>query len=182
MKLKSKTLEMTMVALGAALIIVMAQLVIPMPSGVPMTLQTFAITLIAIVLGPRLSTYSTLIYLLLGAIGLPVFAGMKGGIQVLAGPTGGFLWSFPLMALLIGLGAQYIREKKWLFLALLVAGTLANYAVGIMAFMVITGASFWPAFMACFVPFIPTTIIKAVMAIVIGIPIRKALKDYGGKQ
>ena len=77
--------------LFAAVIAVMAQISIPMPLGVPMTMQTFAITLAAVVLGSKLSAIATLVYLLLGAVGVPVLANFSGGIDKFVGPTGGFL-------------------------------------------------------------------------------------------
>ena len=83
--------------LFAAVISIMAQISIPMPGGVPMTMQTFAITLAAVVLGAKLSTVSSVIYLLLGAVGVPVLANFSGGFDKFIGPTGGFLISFPLM-------------------------------------------------------------------------------------
>ena len=81
--------------LFAAVIAVMAQISIPMPLGVPMTMQTFAITLAAVVLGSKLSAIATLVYLLLGAVGVPVRANFSGGIDKFVGPTGGFLISSP---------------------------------------------------------------------------------------
>ena len=92
--------------LFAAVIAVMAQISIPMPLGVPMTMQTFAITLAAVVLGSKLSAIATLVYLLLGAVGVPVLANFSGGIDKFVGPTGGFLISFPIMAYIIGLGVE----------------------------------------------------------------------------
>ena len=70
--------------LFAAVIAIMAQISIPMPGGVPMTMQTFAVTLAAIVLGAKLSTVSTVIYLILGAAGVPVLAGFTGGLESLS--------------------------------------------------------------------------------------------------
>ena len=93
--------------LFAAVIAVMAQISIPMPLGVPMTMQTFAITLAAVVLGSRLSAIATLVYLALGAVGVPVLANFSGGFDKFVGPTGGFLISFPLMAYIIGLGVEH---------------------------------------------------------------------------
>ena len=92
--------------LFAAVIAVTAQISIPMPLGVPMTMQTFAIALAAVVLGSKLSAIATLVYLLLGAVGVPVLANFSGGIDKFVGPTGGFLISFPIMAYIIGLGVS----------------------------------------------------------------------------
>lgn len=98
--------------LFAAVIAIMAQISIPMPGGVPMTMQTFAVTLAAIVLGAKLSTVSTVIYLILGAAGVPVLAGFTGGLAKFVGPTGGFLISFPLMAFVIGWGVEHRGRSR----------------------------------------------------------------------
>ena len=98
--------------LFAAVIAVMAQISIPMPLGVPMTMQTFAITLAAVVLGSKLSAMASLVYLILGAVGVPVLASFSGGIDKFVGPTGGFLISFPLMAYIIGLGVEHRNAFK----------------------------------------------------------------------
>lgn len=87
--------EICYTGLFAAVIAVMAQISIPMPLGVPMTMQTFAITLAAVVLGSKLSAMASLVYLILGAVGVPVLASFSGGIDKFVGPTGGFLISFP---------------------------------------------------------------------------------------
>src|SRR5690625_1189361 len=81
---------MIVTALFAAIISVLAQVVIPLPFGVPITGQTLAIGLAATILGSRLGTTSTLLYLMIGAIGMPVFAQFTGGLGILIGPTGGF--------------------------------------------------------------------------------------------
>ena len=94
-KSKMSVRDICYAGLFAAVIAVMAQISIPMPMGVPMTMQTFAITLAAVVLGSKLSTISSLIYIIMGAVGLPVLANFSGGFDKFVGPTGGFLISFP---------------------------------------------------------------------------------------
>lgn len=163
------------IALMTALMAVMAQISIPMPLGVPMTMQTFGVTLAAIVLGSRRSTITMVIYLLLGAVGVPVFANFGGGLQKLVGPTGGFLISFPLMAYIIGKGAE-LHEKKGYFVFMLILGTVSNYVVGVAMFCILMKASIATGFTACVLPFIPTAIIKAVLAAVLGLQIQKRLR------
>ena len=87
-KSKFSIQEICYVGLFTAVIAVMAQISIPMPMGVPMTMQTFAITLAAVVLGAKLSTISCVVYLLLGAVGVPVLANFSGGFDKFVGPTG----------------------------------------------------------------------------------------------
>ncbi len=163
------------IALCTAVIAIMAQISIPMPMGVPMTMQTFAITLAAIVLGSKKGGISALVYVLLGAVGLPVLAGFSGGIQYFAGPTGGFLISFPFMAYIIGLGVDRFRDKKGGFILCLIAGTLINYIIGVLMFCILMDSSAITAITACVLPFIPTAIIKAALASIIGLKIRGRL-------
>lgn len=98
--------------LFAAIIAVLTLVTIPMPSGVPITLQTFAVALCGYSLGCAKGTAATFVYVALGAVGLPVFSGMKGGFSVLVGPTGGYIYGFVGMAALCGLGAYLFETYK----------------------------------------------------------------------
>ncbi len=173
------TRNMCYVGLMTAVIAIMAQISIPMPESVPMTMQTFAITLAAVVLGAKLSTISTTIYVLLGAVGLPVLAGFTGGISKFVGPTGGFLISFPIMAFIIGYAVDHRIAFRGAFVVGLILGTVVNYVVGVAIFCVLTNSSVMVGFTACVLPFIPTAIIKAILASVIGFAIRKRLRVMG---
>jgi biotin transport system substrate-specific component len=172
---KFSTREICYIGLFTAVIAVMAQISIPMPMGVPMTMQTFAITLAAVVLGSRLSACSTLIYLFLGAVGVPVLAGFTGGIDKFVGPTGGFLISFPIMAFIIGFGVEHRNAFKGEYTLMLILGTVINYVVGVALFCFVTKGSVLTGITACVLPFIPTAVIKAVLASVIGFAVRKGV-------
>ena len=163
------------IALCTAVIAIMAQISIPMPLGVPMTMQTFAITLAAVVLGSKKGCISTLIYVLMGAVGIPVYAGFAGGFQHIAGPTGGFIISFPVMAFIIGLGVDKFRNVKGGFLICLILGTLINYVIGVLMFCLLTQSPVSVGISACVLPFIPTAIIKAALASILGLKIRERL-------
>jgi biotin transport system substrate-specific component len=167
---KLNTRDICFIAIFTALTVVMAQISIPMPLGVPITMQTFAISIAGILLGPRKGFISALVYVLMGAIGVPVFAQFSGGLGIVIGPTGGFILSFPLMAWMIGLGAQ-TENKVYLALGLL-AGTVTNFVCGMVMFSAITGNGLGVAFTACVLPFIPTTILKLAAAGVVGLKIR----------
>ncbi len=160
--------ELCIIGLTTALICVIAPFSLPMPLGVPMTLQSFIITLMAIVLGAKRGATATLIYILLGAFGLPVFSNFTGGWQCLIGPTGGFILSFPIMAYVIGLGSS-------LWLGIL-AGTVINFVCGVAMFCLVTESSLLIGFTTCVLPFIPLTIIKWILAYIIGINIRKRIQ------
>jgi biotin transport system substrate-specific component len=167
---KMNTRDISFIALFTALTVVLAQISIPMPYGVPMTMQTFAISLAGILLGAKKGFFSALLYVLLGAIGVPVFAGLSGGLGIVLGPTGGFILSFPLMAWIIGLGAQ--TENKFYLALGLLFGTVVNYICGMAMFSLITSKGLDIAFTACVLPFIPTTIVKLIVSGVVGLRIR----------
>ena len=171
-----KTFDLCMIGVITAVIVIMAQISIPMPLGVPMTMQTFAITLAGIVLGSKKGAITSLIYILLGAIGVPVFANFNGGYQLLVGPTGGFIISFPIMAYIIGLGIEYKNRFKGCFTICLILGTCINYLFGVIMFCFLMHSTPWVAFTACVLPFIPTAVIKAVLASILGLSLRKRIQ------
>ncbi|MDR0886111.1 MAG: biotin transporter BioY [Clostridiales Family XIII bacterium] len=168
---KFNTKDLTLIALFAAFTVVMAQLAIPLPGGVPITLQTFAVLLAGIVLGSKRGAIAILIYLLLGAIGLPVFANFHGGIGELFGSTGGFLLTFPIMALIVGLASN--TKNVFLIAIAMVVASLVNFIAGTAMFMIMTNINLTLSLSYCVIPFIPGTIIKCVAAGVIGFALKK---------
>ena len=128
---------MTRVALMAAVTAVAAQIAIPLPfSPVPFTLQVQAVVLSGLLLGSRHGALAQAIYVLVGAVGVPVFAGFKGGLGVIFGPTGGYLVSYPLAAAVAGLAAYAVARsssrRRALTLSFLcgVAALAVIYAIG----------------------------------------------------
>ena len=184
MKLSIK--DMCYIAVSTALICVVSQISIPMPAGVPMTLQTLIIPLVAAIIGTKRGTISTVLYVLLGAVGVPVFAGMTGGFEIVAGMTGGFIVSFPILALCAGLGYTFAgkSEKKGapfytVFVLGLVVGAAINYVFGTIWFSIFTGNSFGYSFAVCVTPFIVTSIIKIALVAIITPVIRGAMVISG---
>ena len=171
-------LDLCHIALFAALFCVLSPIAVPMPLGVSMTLQTLIIPLAGVVLGLKKGTAATIAYILIGAVGMPVFSGYQGGFAVIAGPTGGFILSFPLMSLTAGLGAKFGTGKKnivWLTLSITV-GTVINYLCGMLWFAYVTANTLQFAFYACVFPFLPLTLVKIVLACALGITLKRALK------
>ena len=171
------TRDLCFISIFAAVIAVLAQVSIPMPSGVPLTLQTFAISLAGIILGAKRGTIATIIYVLLGVIGAPVFANLTGGLNILLGPTGGFIFSFPILAFAAGMWANK-EGKIWLPLGLIIGVTL-NYICGIIMFSIVMSSSLAIAFTVCVLPYIPTDIVKIVLSAVLGLRIKRLLKSAG---
>lgn len=174
-KSKLSIQDIVMVGLCTAIIAILAQITLPMPSGVPLTFQTFAIILTAIILGAKNGALASFLYVFLGAIGVPVLAGFVGGFQYLVGPTGGFLWSFPLMAFLVGLGGECFRRSRIIFLLLLVSGTVINYAMGVLVFCLVAQSNLLTGITVCVLPFIPTSLIQIVLAVGIGLKLKERL-------
>jgi biotin transport system substrate-specific component len=156
--------SMIYAALFGALTAIGAFIVIPL-QPVPITLQSLFTCLAGILLGSSVGAMSQIVYVLLGIIGLPVFAGGKAGIGVLLGPTGGYLLGFIAAALVIG---QIVRMKRnpgllWLILAL-VAGNLAIYLLGITQLILTTHLSVYQALIIGLLPFLPGDIFKLAAA------------------
>lgn len=171
----SKKLNVMMTtALFAAIIAVLAQITIPLPL-VPITGQTLAIGLAATILGAKYGTLSVLIYLIMGAIGLPVFAQMSGGLGILFGPTGGFLIAFIPTAFIIGL---FLEIKDFTLKNAIIAnliGTFLSLFIGTVWLKIIVQLTWSAAFLTGFLPFIAVGILKAFLAAWAGIIVRQRL-------
>ena len=175
---QSKVRDLAYIAVFTAIIAVMAQISIPMPGGVPFTLQTLAVPLAGVVLGPKRGALSALLYILLGFVGVPVFTGFTGGPGHILGVTGGFIVAFPFMALLAGWGILYYDKyggaKGWVVLYLsIIAATLLAYLIGIIWFAVVTHGTLKEAFVLCVLPFIVTDLIKIAVTLMIAPRMRK---------
>ncbi len=145
-----------------------AYVMIPIPL-VPVTLQTFFLYMAALLLGARLGALSQAVYLLLGIIGLPVFAGGKAGIGVLFGPTGGYLLGFVAAAVITGwiatLGSGPAGLGRMLFA--MAAGTACLYALGVVQLALVANLAPAKALALGVLPFIPGDVLKIVVAALI---------------
>lgn len=163
---KLTTQEMVLIAVFAVVLVVLSRIAVPFASGVPITLQTFAVALCGLALGTRRGVYCVCVYLLLGVIGLPVFAGSSSGLGVFAGYTGGFLIGFVPMAALCG-------RKKVLYSVL---GLLACHALGIAWFAVVAGVNLWQAALTASFPYLIKDGISLVFAYLSARFVEKALR------
>ena len=168
--------QMTLISLFAALTAVGAFISIPI-YPVPLTLQTLFTLLAAMTLGSVMGASSQIIYVLLGVIGLPVFAGFKAGIGILFGPTGGFLFGFIISAYVIGKIIEVKKEKNifYYFLAGII-GTVILYIIGITQLSLITGIGIKKAIVVGMLPFLPGDILKVIAASFIASKLRTAIK------
>ena len=161
------TWDLAIMGLGIALIAVCSWISIPMT--VPFTLQTFAVCLIAALLGLRRGLWTVLCYILLGAVGAPVFAGFKGGFGALLGVTGGYIVGFLFTALVVGLASErWVRKLKVLVPAMIL-GILLCYAFGTAWFVLVYTKNSGPigvgtALGWCVLPYIPADAAKLLLA------------------
>lgn len=176
---RSRTANLTTAALVTALISASAWISIPLGT-VPVTLQVFFVVLAALLLPPVWAAASMGLYVALGAVGLPVFSGAKGGFGVLAGPTGGYLFGFVIgafagalvLSLLPKSLPQVVRD-----LAAAAAVIVTAYALGTLQLGIVLGLSADKAIAAGALPFIAADAIKAVVAVGAATAIRKAIRS-----
>ena len=127
------TRDLATIAMGVALIAVCSWISVPMT--VPFTMQTFAVCLVTALFGLRRGLWTVACYILLGAVGAPVFSGFKGGLGALLGTTGGYIVGFLFTALIVGLATGKLGRKPWVLAASMAVGILACYAFGTAWFM-----------------------------------------------
>lgn len=182
----SKTRNLVLCAMCAAITCVLAPISVPI-GPVPISLCTFAVMLAGVLLGAKFGFISQLVYVLLGAVGVPVFAGYSAGVGVIAGMTGGYIVAYPILALIIGLIYwKFGREKKgktkilWMFIAMII-GTVVLYAFGTAWFCVVSGMGLGEAMGLCVIPFLPGDFLKMVVVAIVSVPIEIAIKKAAGQ-
>lgn len=160
-------LRMTVnVALFTALIIIGGYISIPLPVGpVPIVLADFFVMVTGLFLGWKGGLTAVALYLFLGLLGLPVFAGGAYGLAVLFGPTGGFLFGYLLLVGAVGLPANKEKLSLGKALTALTVGNLLLYSVGVPWLKAVLQCGWGAAMAAGLVPFIPGTVIKIIVAV-----------------
>ena len=182
---------MSAIAIMTAVSCVLGPLSIPI-GPVPISLGTFVMLLCAYILGPKKGTMSCIIYILLGAVGLPVFTGYAGGFQKLTGPTGGYLVGYIFLIVISGIfiekhelshrdGIKTQGNVKALIIqtAGMIAGMAVCYLFGTFWFMLITGGELMYVLSICVFPFIAFDLLKILAALVLGNILRHRLKQAG---
>lgn len=170
--------SMVFIAIFAAIICVAAPFSVPMPGLVPISLATFAVYLAGGLLGGKRAVIAVALYIMIGAVGLPVFSGFSGGFAKLLGVTGGYIIGYIPCALLTGIFSDIPSKGHWTAPVGMVLGTLACYIFGTAWFMVATGSELLPALMSCVIPFLIGDAIKIVCASAITMPLKSKLSGY----
>lgn len=170
---KISIFDMTEAAVFTAVIAVSAQIHFPLPSGVPVTLQTLAVALCGYCLGLKRGMSAILVYILLGLVGAPVFSGFAGGVAVLFGKTGGFIIGF--VFLVFACGAVSETEKKPIRLLLGIVGLVLCHLFGTVWYAFLTESSVAAAAVLVSLPFIVKDIICVVGAALLSPRLKAAI-------
>ena len=165
---QSKSRNMTRCAIGAALMALCAWITVPSP--IPFTLQTLAAALIPGLLGGKLGFCSVAVYLGLGAAGLPVFSGFQGGLGILIGPTGGYIWGFGVAALLYWCIGKAVGK-----IPALILGLVLCYTLGSLWYLLYAGGGLWAVLLRCVVPFVVPDAVKLILAFTLYRQLKKHL-------
>ena len=176
------THSLVLMGVSAAVLTVISQISIPMPTGIPITIQLFGIALVGTILGWKQGAIATLVYILLGCAGLPVFSNFRGGLQCLTGMTGGYILAWPVMAALSGIRVKHSSQMVVLLasIALSVTGLMIVELAGAFQWSLLTSEMSFGAIVAySFVAFIPKDIVLTVLAVLTGSRIRKLLVKAG---
>lgn len=172
---QNKIKSICITGIFSAVICVMAPFSVTLSSLVPLSLATFAIYLTAGMLDVVNSVSAVAVYIMLGAVGLPVFSSFTGGIQKLFGVTGGYIIGYIPLALIVSLLLKFNR-KKWMYPLSMVLGTAVLYLVGTVWFIFQTKATLASAAMSCIVPFLPGDAVKIAAASAISVKARKRIE------
>ena len=178
-KPKMRTVDMAYIALFAVVMAVCAW--ISIPAAVPFTLQTFGVFLAVGLLGGKRGTLAVLVYLLLGAVGIPVFAGFNGGLGYMLGSTGGYIVGFLLSALVMWGFDAVLGRKTWVLAVSMVLGLVVCYAFGTAWFMVVYARNSGPiglmtALGWCVIPYIVPDLVKIALALVLQKVLSQAIR------
>lgn len=156
-----KTKKLILCALFAALTAICSMIVIPLPfTPVPINLATLSVFLAGGLLGARGGAVSQIVYVILGAVGLPVFAGFTGGFGIITGPTGGYIVGYVAAAWLVGLMTEKLGHGYYKSIVSMIAGLAVCYTLGTLWFMHITSTGLAAALMMCVAPFLLGDAIK----------------------
>lgn len=179
-KKKLSTIDIVYIGIFAAIIAVCSWLSIPL--AVPITLQTFAVCTAAGLLGAKRGVLSTAVYILLGLIGIPVFAGFSSGIGYVFGATGGYLTGFIFTVLIVGAITSCLGKRLWVYFISMVLGIAVCYLFGTLWFAAvynksgINAESLSYAFGVCVSPFIIPDLIKAALSAILCTKLNKFIK------
>lgn len=163
-----QTIELTKISLMSACLCLICPLSISI-GPIPISLASFMVMVTGYYLGSKNATKSIVLYIMIGCIGLPVFAGFKSGFTTLFGITGGYIIGYIPLAFFSGIQANsHIHRIGYILM-----GTLLLYGIGLIWFQILTSSTFTESFLICVLPFIPADIIKILLFLIIQPKLKK---------
>ena len=186
-KAKFSARELTLIGIFAAITAVMAQIAIPLPfSPVPISFGLVAVYISGILLKPKHAVFAQICYLILGAVGVPVFSNFRGGFDALIGPTGGYLFVYPLIAWIVSYSlnsyksrqAERNQSKAFVLFKAAISMCIAHlvlYLGGTLWLSFTTGTTFIACLSLAVFPYIPLDIVKILFCIFVIVPFRSRL-------
>lgn len=176
---RKNSLPLVLSALFAGLTAVCSWINIPLFfTPVPVNLALIGPFMAGLLLGCKYGLISNIIYILIGALGLPVFAGFTGGIGSIIGPTGGFIIGYAACAFICGLAYGRLRQRRILsVICIMIAGLACCYCLGLIWFMFLTGSSLWAGLLSCVLPFLPGDACKITAAYLLSRQLSNTIKQ-----
>ncbi|MBQ4118794.1 MAG: biotin transporter BioY [Clostridia bacterium] len=171
---KTKIKKIAETAIFTAIIAALSWISIFTPFGVNLTLQLFGVCLAGFYLGAKMGVVATAVYITVGAAGLPVFSSFTGGIGILFGTSGGFLWGFLASSALCGVAST--QNKKVLKYLLMVLAVLICHTAGVIQFCIVSGVNMWAGFVTASLPFL----VKDFILVFLADFVAKKIKIKGG--
>ena len=183
MKKENLSKSIVFVALFAAISAISGFLAVPVPgTPVPIVLQNMMVVLSGMLLGPVLGTFSTLLFVVAGLLGLPILSGGTGGFAKLMSPTGGFIVGYVISSLVAGLIlGRPVYGKKVSIVKIIVAaftGFVVMYIPGILHFMNIMDADLKESLMLCILPYLPGDLLKLILCVLLSVALRSSVASF----
>ncbi len=166
--------DMVLCALLAAMTGILSQIGIPI-GEIPINLALFSVYLAGGLLGSYKGAVSMVVYVMMGAMGLPVFSNFRGGLSVLAGPTGGYILGYLFAALVVGMVSTYWGDAFWKMAIGMTGGLALCYLFGTIWFVLLTGKGLAAALSTCVIPFLPGDAVKIISAAILVPELKKAI-------
>jgi biotin transport system substrate-specific component len=163
---KTKTTNLVLCALFAALSAVLSPIAIPV-GPVPISLMHISVFAAAGLLGAKRAAASQIIFVLIGAVGIPVFSGFTGGMGILFGPTGGFIFGYIACAFITGLIIEHLGNSVTRLMLAMYVGWVVTYIWGITWYIFYAKTSLWAALPVCLLPFLPGDFLKTILSAVL---------------
>ncbi|MGN0143846.1 MAG: biotin transporter BioY [Clostridium sp.] len=173
----AKTKNMVIIAMMTAVMCIISPFSISLPfTPIPISLANLIIYISCCILGSKKGTASVLLYILIGAVGLPVFSGFSGGLGKLAGPTGGYLIGFIFCAIFTGIFVEKFEDKMYMYSVGMIIGTIVCYGFGTAWLAFQMKLSFVQALFMGVIPYLLGDVLKIAVSTVLGYTLRSRLK------